>query len=88
LYALGLAAGDAIRITNQGGAFEIIQRGGKVAVQFYLADSESGDAQATTLVSERIAPELVALSGHNDAQTAWWALVSTDLVEEPPRGEN
>jgi hypothetical protein len=70
LYALQLAAGDTIRITNETGEFEVIARGGNVAVQFYLAECESGDSQATASVARKMAPEIKALGGRMDGQTA------------------
>jgi len=39
LYAMGLAAGDTLRIVNhEVGTFEHIARGGNVAVQFYVSE--------------------------------------------------
>lgn len=70
LYALRLAAGDTIRITNEVGEFEVVSHGGNVAVQFYLAERETNDAQATMSVAGKITPEIVALGGRMDGQTA------------------
>jgi len=71
LYALQLAAGDTIRITNQeAGTFEIVARGGNVAIQFYLSEDESDDAQATANVAWKVTPQVVGLGGRLDGQTA------------------
>jgi hypothetical protein len=70
LYALQLAAGDTIRITNKAGAFEVIAHGGNVAIQFYLAECQSDDAQATANAARKMAPEIMALGGRMDGQTA------------------
>ena len=71
LYALQLAAGDTIRVAdNEAGAFEVIARGGNVAVHFFLAESESDDLQATANAVDRLAPEIARLGGHLDGQTA------------------
>jgi hypothetical protein len=71
LYALQLAAGDTIKITNQeAGTFEIVARGGNVAVQFYLSEGESNDVHATANVAGKVTPEVVGLGGRLDGQTA------------------
>lgn len=71
LYALQLAAGDTIRITNhEAGTFEVVARGGNVAIQFYLSSDESDDAQATANVALKITPKVVSLGGRMDGQTA------------------
>jgi hypothetical protein len=71
LYALQLAAGDTIRITDhETGKFEIAARSGNVAIQFYLAEDESDDAHATANVVKKVTPEVVALGGRLDGQTA------------------
>ncbi|WP_137940516.1 DUF4265 domain-containing protein [Chitinivorax sp. B] len=70
LYALQLAAGDTIRIVNnEVGTFEVVSRGGNVAVQFYLSENELDDPQATTSVANRITPKVVELGGRLDGQT-------------------
>jgi hypothetical protein len=71
LYALKLAAGDTIRTVNiESGTFEILARGGNIAVQFYLPESESDDAQATRRVAMKIEPSVLKLGGRMDGQTA------------------
>ncbi len=71
LYALQLAAGDTIRITSQeAGTFEIVARGGNVAIQFYLSEEESDDTHATANVARKVTPEVVGLGGRLDGQTA------------------
>lgn len=71
LYALQLAAGDTIRmISSEVGAFEVVARGGNVAVQFYLAENESDNTQATARAVKKLAPEIVALGGRMDGHTA------------------
>lgn len=52
------------------GAFEIVAHGGNVAVQFYLAESEADDVHATENVAKRLTPEIIALGGCMDGQTA------------------
>ena len=81
LYALQLAAGDTIRITNETtGEFEFIARGGNVAVHFYLAERDLNDLQATASVARKIAPEIKALGGCMDAQTAGLIVYTIPIV--------
>jgi len=71
LYALQLAAGDTIRVVNSNvGTFDIVARGGNVAVQFYLPENESDDLEATAKVASRVTPAVVRLGGRLDGQTA------------------
>ncbi len=71
MYALQLAAGDTIRSPNDNsGEFEVISRGGNVAVQFYLAEGNADSVQETASVALSIAPEIELLGGRLDGQTA------------------
>lgn len=71
LYAMQLAAGDTIRIANSNvGSFDIVARGGNVAVQFYLSENESNDPEATVQVANRVTPAVLRLGGRLDGQTA------------------
>lgn len=70
LYALQLAAEDTVRVAvNEAGAFEVIARGGNVAVHFFLAESESDDLHATARAANGLAPEIARLGGRLDGQT-------------------
>ena len=70
LYAMRLAAGDTLKIANEEpGTFEIVDRGGNIAVQFYLPETDCDDPLATKLVIDRITPEVELLSGRLDGQT-------------------
>lgn len=70
LYATEVAAGDVIRIFNEEtGEFEIIARGGNVCVQFYMADAEADDADATQSEVAAISAEIEPLGGRVDAST-------------------
>jgi hypothetical protein len=69
LYAVELAAGDTIR-ANEAGAFEIISRGGNVAVHFYLPESDLDDAQATNAAADDLSPRVAALKGRLDGKTS------------------
>lgn len=71
LYALQLAAGDTIKITDhETGKFEIVARSGNVAIQFYLPEDETDNANATANVVKKLTPEVIALAGRLDGQTA------------------
>lgn len=71
LYALQLAAGDTIQIANnEAGTFEVVARGGNVAVHFYLPESELDDPQATTNMAKKLVPKVAALGGRLDGQTS------------------
>ncbi len=66
-----LAAGDTIRVTNiEVGTFDIVARGGNIAVQFYLPEIESDDLQATLKVGKEITPAIELLGGRLDGHTA------------------
>jgi Domain of unknown function (DUF4265) len=70
LYAMQLAAGDTIRSrTNEAGAFEIISRGGNVAVHFYLPESDLDDAKATKAAADELTPRVATLQGRLDGKT-------------------
>jgi hypothetical protein len=71
LYATQIASGDVIKIlSSEAGTFEIIHRGGNVSIQFYLAESEADDVQATETVAREIAQSIAILGGRLDGQTA------------------
>jgi hypothetical protein len=71
LYAMGAAAGDVLKLVDdETGAFEIIARGGNVAVHFYLREEDMNDVAATDLVASTIAREIASLGGSIDGQTA------------------
>ena len=71
LYAMGVASGDVIEVTDPHvGAFEIIQRGGNVCVQFYLAEAEADDADATAQVAKGLGSSVRPLGGRVDAKTS------------------
>ena len=71
LYAMQLASGDVIKIlSSETGTFEIIRRGGNVSVQFYLAENDVDDIQATESVAKEIARDIATLGGRLDGQTA------------------
>ncbi|MCD2515607.1 DUF4265 domain-containing protein [Massilia sp. G4R7] len=68
LYAMGLAAGDTIRILDhEVDAFEVVARGGNVAAQFYLA--EWGDPRVTAEAASSITSMVVAAGGRLDVHT-------------------
>jgi hypothetical protein len=70
LYALQLAAGDTIQMAENGaGVFEVVARGGNVAVHFYLPENQLDDPGATTCVETTITPQVVGLGGRLDGQT-------------------
>jgi hypothetical protein len=70
-YALQLAAGDTVKITDEeAGTFEIVARGGNVAVHFYLAEDEADSVDATEAIANKIRPNIEALGGVKDGQTA------------------
>lgn len=70
LYALQLAAGDTIRVSDlEAGTFEVVEHGGNVAIQFYLSENESDDQLATANTAKRITPDVVRLGGRMDGQT-------------------
>lgn len=70
LYAMGAASGDVIRVTNHDtGEFEVVQRGGNVCVQFYLAESDADDAEATERVAKAVERDIEPLGGSIDAHT-------------------
>jgi hypothetical protein len=71
LYAMDVAAGDVIRITNsETGAFEIIAHGGNVCIQFYMGESDVDNAQATLKAAKEIAHEIRSFGGCMDAHTS------------------
>lgn len=71
LYALQLAAGDTIRITDSGtGAFEILSRGRNVAVHFYLHEDNFDNLRATEDLAGKITPKIAKLGGRLDGQTS------------------
>jgi hypothetical protein len=70
LYAMQLAAGDTIMPrANEAGAFEVISRGGNVAVHFYLPESELDDSEATKAAADDLAPRVAKLQGRLDGRT-------------------
>jgi hypothetical protein len=70
LYAMGVAAGDVVRVLDrETGAFEILRRGGRVSVQFYLGPSEADDGRATASAAKEIAAEIEPLGGLMEAFT-------------------
>lgn len=70
LYAMTVAAGDVIRITDDEiGAFEVVARGRNVCVQFYLGANDADKAETTTKVANTIALDIGSLGGRVDAQT-------------------
>jgi len=71
LYATQVAAGDIIRILDsETGAFEIVHHGGNISVQFYLAETQADDIQATNTVIKDLASAIAALNGRMDGYTA------------------
>ena len=71
LYAMQLAAGDTISPrANEAGAFEIVSRGGNVAVHFYLPEGDLDDAKATKAAADELAPRVATLKGRLDGETS------------------
>ena len=78
LYAMAVAAGDVVRITNEElGKFEIVRRGGNVCVQFYLAEAQADSEKATNEAKQTIESLIAPLGGRVDAVTA--GLVSSTI---------
>jgi Domain of unknown function (DUF4265) len=70
LYAMQLAAGDIIAtLDNEAGAFEVISRGGNVAVHFYLPESDLDDSEATKAAADDLEPRVAKLQGLLDGKT-------------------
>lgn len=70
LYAMEVAEGDTIRVLDsETGSFEILARGGNVAVQFYLGEKEWNDPQATARAVGEITPRVVEIGGRLDGRT-------------------
>lgn len=70
LYATEVAAGDVVNILDpEAGRFEIVRRGGKISVQFYLAEHEANDCKATAAVAEEVESELATVGGQVDGRT-------------------
>ncbi len=70
LYAMQLAAGDTIKVSpNETGSFEIISRGGNVAVHFYLPNSQLDDPEATSAAAGELASKVAKLKGRLDGKT-------------------
>ena len=70
LYALGVAAGDVVRASREGGGdFYVIRRGGNVCVQFYLAAESADDEAETHRVAERIRDLIAPAAGTIDGIT-------------------
>lgn len=70
LYAMQLAAGDTIMPSaKEAGAFEVISRGGNVAVHFYLPESDLDDSEATKAAADDLAPRVAKLQGRLDGKT-------------------
>jgi hypothetical protein len=66
-----LAAGDTISPrANEAGAFEIVSRGGNVAVHFYLPEGDLDDAKATKAAADELAPRVATLKGRLDGETS------------------
>lgn len=71
LYATEVAAADVIKVSNdETGEFEVVSRGGNVCVQFYLAEAEASDADATEREVAAIRAEVEPLGGRVDAYAA------------------
>lgn len=70
LYAMHLAAGDTIRPrADPPGAFDMVARGGNVAVQFYLPEADLDDAEATQAAVVDLSPKVARLQGRLDGST-------------------
>ena len=81
LYAMQLAAGDTIRIIDhETGKFDIVVRSGNVAIQLYLSEDESDDAQATANVALNVTPKVIELGGRLDGQTAGLIVYSIPIT--------
>jgi hypothetical protein len=81
LYATEVAAGDVIRLQDEGtGEFEIVKRGGNVCVQLFLGPNESDDMQATSAVANAVLERIEPLGGRVDAQTAGLVVFTLPVV--------
>lgn len=82
LYAMHLAAGDTIKPRRgERGAFDLIARGGNVAVQFYLPDSDLDDRDATQAVADELAPKVAKLQGRLDGMTSGLIVFTIPFAE-------
>ena len=81
LYAIGLASGDIIKVTNpESGSFEILKRGGNICIQFYMGATHANDLAVTRKVAEEIETQIHSIEGKVDGVTA--GLISCTLTVE------
>jgi hypothetical protein len=71
LYATEVVYGDVIRIVDEStGLFEMVERGGNVGVQLYLAAEHAHDEDATARVAKELGRVLKPVGGRVEAHTA------------------